>query len=134
MSILIRFTFLTLLFLLPCRIGWAQQQSAPTPREAALKVEADKLLPGAPIRVSGVQAPEQFGVFVSDDAEGLTFYSILVDRNVTVAYADVKRIKRGPGGFDPNTGKRKGHKKAIIVTAVVVAAVTLAVFEGGFRD
>ena len=134
MTTFIRVLVVTLLLLLPCRTGWAQQQSAPAPREAALKVEADKLLPGAPIRVSGMQAPEQFGVFVSDDAEGLTFYSILVDRNITVAYADVKRIKRGPGGFDPRTGKRKGHKKAIIVTAVVVAGVTLAVFEGGFRD
>ncbi len=131
MSSFFRVTVMMLVALLPCRSGWAQQQPVLAPREAALKVEADRLLPGAPIRVRGLQAPEQYGVFVSNDPQGLTYYSVLVDRNVTVAYADVKQIKEGRGGFDPNTGKHKSHREAIIITAVVTVVLVGGVL-GGF--
>ena len=113
----------------------AQQPAALTPAESAIKAQADKLSPGAPIHIQCLHPPEQFGTFVSSDQQGFTFFNPPSGFNVTLAYADVKAIKSGFGGFEPKTGKHKSHKKVIIITAVIVGAVVLSAFGGGgFHD
>lgn len=121
-----------LLLIISSIVTRAQQPVALTPAESAIKAQADKLSPHAPIHILCLHAPEQFGTFVSNDQQGFTFYNLPSGPNITLPYADVKSIKKGFGGFDPNTGKRKSHKEAVIITAVAVV-VLISGLAGGIH-
>jgi len=101
----------------------AQQTPALTAAEAAIKHKADTLAPGAHISVVRLQAPEEFGDFLSNDDQGFTFHDIDLNSNVTLKYADVRKIKDGYGGYNSFRGRHTDHTKALIVGAIVVGGL-----------
>lgn len=78
----------------------AQQSPTLSKRESAVKLKVDHLLPQAPISVLRFHADEEFGRFVSNDQVGLTFYDVDRKADVTLTYAEVKKIKDGYGGYN----------------------------------
>ena len=116
-------------------VSVAQQPTAPPSKaELAAKQKAGTLQPGDPFRITKAHAPEQFGRFVASNEQSLTFYSILVDQNETVAYADIAKLKQGAGNFNPYTGQRKSHKEAIIITSVAAFIIVSGILAGSFRE
>src|SRR5258708_6090145 len=72
------------------------QQAAPLSKKtAAVKRKVDTLTPHAPISVIPIHAEEEYGNFVSGNAEGFTFYDVDRKTEVTLKYADVQKIKDG---------------------------------------
>ncbi len=105
----------------------AQQVAPLSPREAAIKQKADHLALNAPISVIRFHAEEEFGKFLSNDQESITFYDIDDKADVTLKYADVKKIKNGYGGYNWMRGRHTDRTKGLIVAAVVVGALALLI-------
>lgn len=101
----------------------AQQMPALSKREAAVKLKADHLAPGAPISIVRSHAQEEFGTFISNNRDGLTFHDMDQKVDVTLRYADVRKIKDGYGGYNSIKGRHTDHTKALIVIAVVAVAL-----------
>ena len=101
----------------------AQQTTSISKKEAAIKRKADTLTPNAPISVLCVHAAEEYGNFVSNDQDSLTFYDIDRKANMTLKYADVRKIKDGYGGYNSLQKTHTDHTRAIIVTAAVIAVI-----------
>jgi hypothetical protein len=102
----------------------AQQVGAPLSKQAlAVKRKAERLTPHAPISVVPIHADEEFGEFVSHDAESFTFYD--VDRKVPVThqYADVRKIKDGYGGYNSARGRHTDRTRAMVILVVALGAL-----------
>ena len=100
------------------------QQAAPLSKQAAaIKRKADTLTPRAPISVIPIHAEEEYGNFVSGNAEGFTFYDVDRKTEVTLKYADVRKIKDGYGGYNSIRGRHTDRTKAIIVVVAVTVAL-----------
>jgi hypothetical protein len=101
----------------------AQQGPTLSKKAEAIKRKVDSLAPQAPISVIPVQGPEQFGRFLSKDEEGFTFRD--VDRNIDVThkYADVRKVKKGYGGYNSAQGRHTDHTKGIVISAIVIGAL-----------
>ena len=105
------------------------QQAAPLSKQAAaIKRKADTLTPRAPISVIPIHAEEEYGNFVSGNAEGFTFYDVDRKTEVTLRYADVRKIKDGYGGYNSVRGTHTDRTRATIVVVAVV--VTLGALIG----
>jgi hypothetical protein len=101
----------------------AQQTSAPTNAEAAIKRKADSLAPGAHISVVRVHAQEEFGDFVFNDQQGFTFHDIDLKTDVTLKYSDVRKIKDGYGGYNSVQGRHTDRTKGLIVGAILIGTL-----------
>lgn len=100
------------------------QQVAPLSKEAAaVKRKADTLSPHASISVIPIHAEEEYGNFVSGDAEKFTFYDVDRKAEVTLKYADVRKIKDGYGGYNSIRGRHTDRTKTMIVVVAVVVAL-----------
>ena len=100
------------------------QQAAPLSKKAAaVKRKADTLTPHAPISVIPSHAEEEYGNFVSSDAVGFTFYDVDRKTEVTLKYADVRKIKDGYGGYNSIRGRHTDRTRAIIVVVAVIGAL-----------
>ena len=102
----------------------AQQAGSPLSKQAgAVKRKADHLAPHAPISVVRINAGEEFGDFISNDAESFTFYDIDRKTEVTLRYAAVRKIKDGYGGYNSVRGRHTDRTKALIATVVVLGVI-----------
>ena len=101
----------------------AQQAVPLSKKAAAVKRKADTLTPHAPISVIPIHAAEEYGNFVSGNAEGFTFYDVDLKMEVTLQYADVRKIKDGYGGYNSLRGRHTDRTKAIIVVVAVTVAL-----------
>jgi hypothetical protein len=101
----------------------AQPSSQPSKQAAAVKRKADRLQPNAPISVVRVNAPEQFGTFISKNEDGVTFYDVDLKAPVTLAYAEIRKIKDGYGGYNTIQHRHTDRTRGLIVFAVVMAAL-----------
>jgi hypothetical protein len=101
----------------------AQQISPLSTRAAAVKRKIDTLSLQSPISVVRVHAEEEFGNFKSSDQNGLTFYDVDRKANVTLSYAEVKKIKDGYGGYNSLRHKHTDRTKAMIVGIAVIGAL-----------
>lgn len=108
--------------------GNAQQAAPLSKTAAAVKRKADTLAPHARISVISIHAEEEYGNFVSSDAEGFTFYDVDRKTEVTLRYADVRKIKDGYGGYNSVRGTHTDRTRATIVVVAVV--VTLGALIG----
>ncbi|MGA9670631.1 MAG: hypothetical protein WBQ94_15580 [Terracidiphilus sp.] len=100
------------------------KQATPLPKEAdAVKRKADTLTAHAPISVIPVHAEEEYGNFISSDAEEFTFYDVDRKAEVTLKYADVRKIKDGYGGYNSIRGRHTDRTKATIVVVAVIGAL-----------
>jgi hypothetical protein len=98
----------------------AQQVELLSKKAATVKRKADSLTPSDPISVVRIHAEEEYGNFLSSDQEGFTFYDVDRQVNVTLKYADVKKIKNGYGGYNALRQRHTDRTKALIAGAVVV--------------
>jgi len=105
---------------LPC---CAQQVAPLSKKAAAIKRKADNLTPQTPISVVRVHAEEEFGNFLSNNQEGFTFYDVDRKADVTLKYADVRKIKDGYGGYNSFQKKHTDHTRAIIIGAIVLGGL-----------
>jgi hypothetical protein len=101
----------------------AQQVAPLSKREAAVKRKADTLAPRAPISVVRIHAEEEFGNFLSNNQEGFTFYDVDRKSEVTLKYANVRKIKDGYGGYNSFQKKHTDRRKALIIGAVVAGVL-----------
>jgi len=105
----------------------AQQASPLSPRAAAVKQKADTLAPDAKISVITLHGEEEFGTFVSNNQEGLTFYDVDNKTVVTLKYIEVKKLKDGYGGYNSirqrHTDRTKGRIVAVALAGVLAALI-----------
>jgi hypothetical protein len=100
------------------------QQVAPLSKQgAAVKRKADTLAPRAPISVVRIRAEEEFGNFLSNNQEGFTFYDVDRKAEVTLKYADVRKIKDGYGGYNSIQKRHTDRTKALIIGAVAAGVL-----------
>jgi hypothetical protein len=103
----------------------ASAQNSPTlsKKAAMIKRKADTLAPHSAITVIPLHGNEEFGEFLSDDQEGFRFQDIDRKTEVTLKYAEVRKLKNGYGGYNFARGRHTDHTRAIIVTAVVLGGL-----------
>jgi hypothetical protein len=101
----------------------AQQALPLSKKAAAVKRKADTLTPRAEISVIPIHAEEEYGNFVSGNAEGFTFYDVDRKIEVTLKYADVRKIKDGYGGYNSLRGRHTDRTKATIVAVAVIVGL-----------
>ena len=105
----------------------AQSNAGHLKQTAVVRQKASHLSPQAPISVVRFDAEEEFGRFVSSDAESFTFYDIDQKTNVTVRYEAVKKIKDGYGGYNHATQRHVDRRKVFIITAVVIGGLAVLI-------
>lgn len=101
----------------------AQQVAFLEKKAAAVKRKADTLSPQAHISVLRIHAAEQHGNFLSSGPEDFTFYDVDRKAEVTLKYADVRKIKDGYDGYNSIQGRHTDRTKATIVVVAVIAAL-----------
>ena len=106
------------------------QQQPLSKRAAEVKRKAESLSPGAKITVVRIQAREEFGSFVASDQDSFTFYDVDSKSNVTLSYADVRKIKDGYGGYNSFRATHTDRTKNIVIAAIVLAGLIGLVFVG----
>lgn len=100
------------------------QQAAPLSKKAAaVKRKTDTLTPHAPISIIPIDAKEEYGNFVSSNAEGFTFYDVDRKTEITLKYSDVRKIKDGYGRYNSIRGRHTDRTKGIIVAVVVIGVL-----------
>lgn len=118
------FHCIALLLIPAIAVAASAQQVAPLSKhDSAIKRKADALARGTSISVIPTQGDEQFGTFFSNDSQGFTFHD--VDRNidVTLRYADVRKLKQGYGGYNSVRGRHTDRTRGLIVTVVVLGGL-----------
>lgn len=103
----------------------ASAQNSPTLSKKAemIKRKVGALTPHSPITVIPIQGNEEFGEFLSSDQEGFTFHDVDRKTDVTLKYAEVRKLKNGYGGYNPAQGRHTDRTKIIIVTVVVLGGL-----------
>ena len=103
--------------------GSAQETPALSKKALAIKHTADSLTPHSRMSVIPTQGDEEFGEFLSNNQEGLTFLDVDRKIEVTLRYADIRKIKKGYGGYNNATGTHIDRTKSLVVVALVVGAI-----------
>ena len=103
--------------------GTAQQVAPLSKNAAAVKRKADTLRLHAPISVIPIHGEEEYGNFLSSDAEEFAFYDVDRKTEVTLKYADVRKIKDGYGGYNSVRGRHTDRTKTIIVVVAVIGGL-----------
>jgi hypothetical protein len=101
----------------------AQQVSDLSKQAAGIKRIADTLSPGSRISVIPIQGVERFGKFVSSDQEGFTFHDVDDKIDVTIKYSEVRKLKKGYGGYNTISGRHTDRRSGIIVVGVILGVV-----------
>lgn len=101
----------------------AQQSPTLSDRAKMIKRKADSLSPRSPISVIPIHGSEEFGDFLSNDQEGFTFQDIDRRTEVTLRYTEVRKLKKGHGGYNFTRSRHTDRTTGIIVTAVVLGAL-----------
>jgi hypothetical protein len=107
----------------------AQQVTPLTKQAASVKRKAETLALHAPISVIRIHAEEEFGKFLSSNQESFTFYDVDRKAEVTLQYADVKKIKDGYGICCTIQGKHADRTKdtiAIVAVAGLIGGLLIA--------
>ncbi len=112
---------LLLVFTLAVQSAGAQAPLSKNAERASRK--AGSLARNAPISVVRIHADEEFGTFVSRDAETFTFYDIDRKAEVTLRYVEVKKIKDGYGGYNHARGRHTDRTHGLIAACVVLGLI-----------
>ncbi len=100
----------------------AQQPLNLSKKARAIKHKVDGLAPHSPISVIPVQGGEEFGEFLSNDQDGFTFRDIDRNSDVTLRYAEVRKVK-SDYKHNSASGRHTHHRGDIIVIALVLGAL-----------
>lgn len=99
------------------------QQSTLSRKAQAIKQKVEQLPEGARISVIPLQGEEVFGELLRRGADSFTFRDVDRQTEVTLNYSDVKKIKKGYGGFNTATGRHTDHTRAVVFTCAVLGAL-----------
>jgi hypothetical protein len=100
------------------------QQVAPLSKKAAeVKHKAETLSPHSAISVIPIHGEEEYGNFLSSGTDELTFYDIDRKTEVTLKYAEIRKIKDGYGGYNSVRGRHTDRTKVAIVVVAVAGAL-----------
>lgn len=97
----------------------AQKVDPLSKQTMAVKQKAESLSLKAHITVIRLNAPKEFGDFLSCDQQSLTFYDVDSRTNVTLEYAKIKKIKDGYH-YNFLRGKHTDPPRTIIVLPIVI--------------
>ncbi len=126
---------LVLIFLLTLGSADAQQPGSPSKTAIRIRAKVETLSLQDHISVIPVQGEEEFGVFVSRDVDGFTFYDVDRKTDVSFRYEDVRKVKDGYGGYNHLRRRHTDRTKALVAGGVVVGAlVALIVAVAAARD
>ncbi len=81
------------------------------------------LKPGKKISVVREHSAEEYGKLQTASQTALTFYDLDLRMAVTLPYGDIKKLKRGYGGYNGVTHRHTDRTRALIVGGLVVAAL-----------
>lgn len=101
----------------------AQQAPPLSKKAAAIQRKVASLPLHSPVSVIKMRGGEEFGELLSLDREGFTFRDIDLKVDVTLQYNEVRKVKRGYGGYNFARGRHVDRTKNFVVAAVVVAAI-----------
>lgn len=121
-DLLLRFLAVVLMVVVPTTTC-AQQGGINSKQAATVKRKVDTLAPNAPISVIPRHSREEFGNFVSRDADSFTFYDIDLKSDVTFKYVDVRKVKNGYGGYNTIQKRHTDRTKTAIVVIAVIGAL-----------
>lgn len=112
-------------FLIPILASTSSaQQTAPlSKKEAAVKRKVDQFAPHAHISVIPIDSEEEYGQFVSSDRQSFTFYDIDRKTEVTLKYAEVRKVKNGYGGYNSVQNRHTDRTKALLICLAVAGAL-----------
>lgn len=113
--------------------GNAQPGNASPKKIAAIKRKVEALAPGAPIRVVPVQGHDEIGKFVSSEVGSFTFFDADTRANVTMKFAEVRKIQEGYSLAEASIERRNRHRLIVVGVALAVGAAlyVLAAVEIG---
>lgn len=112
------------LVLLASTVCISAQTAALSPHAAEIERHVSRLAPDAKISVIPYQGQEEFGRFVSRQADGFTFHDVDTKADVAVKYEAVKDLRNGYGGYNTIRHRHTDRKRALIVGLVLAAALT----------
>lgn len=121
-DLLIKILAIVLMFVLPWTAG-AQQGGTNSKQATAVKHKVDTLAPNAPISVIPRHSREEYGNFVSRDADSFTFCDVDLKSEVTLKYVDVRKVKNGYGGYNTIQKRHTDRTQTAIVVIAVIGAL-----------
>jgi len=109
--------------------GNAKPGDQPTKRMNAARRIVTALAPHARISVVRIQAPEEYGEFLSSNRDGFTFFDVDRKIDVTLTYEEVRKVKRGYGGYNwlshTHTDRTKGFIAMGVVAGLLIGLIAV---------
>ena len=103
--------------------GEGQQTTQLSKQALSVKKKVAQLTMGDKISVVQTDANEQYGTFKSSAEQDFTFYDIDQKQDVTLPYAEVRKVKDGYGGYNLVTHRHTDRTKGYIVIGVVAGVL-----------
>lgn len=103
--------------------GNAQQAPALSKKAAAIQRKVASLPLHSRISVIRVHGGEEFGELLSLDPEGFTFHDIDRKVDVSLQYDEVRKVKKGYGGYNYARGRHVDRTTNLVVAGITVAAI-----------
>lgn len=103
--------------------GTAQQGPVPSKKAAAIQRKVASLPLHSPISVIRIHGGEEFGELLSLDPESFTFHDIDRKVDVTLRYDEVRKVKKGYGGYNYARGRHVDRTTNLVFGAVGVAII-----------
>ena len=104
-----------------------QQPIQPPPRQSTVAGKVSTLKTGDKITVVFLHSAERYGTYQSSRQDDFTFYDVDQNVDLTIQYAEVKKVKNGYGGYNSVSHTHTDHTKAYvgigIATSVIVGVV-----------
>lgn len=101
-----------------------------SPSAAKIRTAIRSLSPGAAVTILMKGRPSYHGDLVETSDRSFLLYEVDARRTLTVQYEDVKKIRRGYGGYNSISGRHVDplHRRiAVIAIAGALVAIVLAV-------
>ena len=106
----------------------AQQTQSLSKDALKVKQQVSAVAVGAHISVIRRDAPEEFGTFVSADDSAFTFYDVDTKTEVHLNFEDVRKVKKGYGGYNYPNHRHVDRDKSRIVGIAVVGGLLAFTF------
>ena len=100
-----------------------QQPSQSNPRAAIVAAKVATLRAGSRISILPLHKPERYGIFESSRPENFTFHDVDQKVDVTLTYAEVKKVKDGYGGYNSVSQKHTDRTRAYIAIGIVAGLI-----------
>jgi len=105
------------------------QQAQPLSKDALkVKQQVAALAVGAPISVIRRGAPEEYGTFVSAEADSFSFYDVDSKQQIQLKFEDVRKVKNGYGGYNSLRQHHVDRDKSRIIGIAVVGGLLALTF------